>query len=461
MKRLTGTHVYTYSKCPQAVALDLHEDRELRRPPTEVEEFVLRRGRVLEDQLTADLDWAEPTFPDRDFEAGAASTEALLREGVPGVLQGVLLEEDRLGIADLLRREVGESEFGDHHYVVGDIKSSRIGRGDQILQVMFYSRMLARLQGREPEYGYLVLRDGHEERYRYADYVAALDEVESRLLALRESRDGARPAFGYACQSCRWSEVCIPQLEALDDLSLLQGMTRGLRQMLEAGGITTCEAARGMPVELTARRTRLESTLLRRIKRAAEARHAGRPLREKRPAPAGDTEVAIVHMLRDAFAERVHYFGILYPATPDGEVFEALPPSPDAELPALLELVDRLPARTPLWHYGEAFPRWYEDAGWRRRESSELEAQFVDMARRLRGAAVYPGPVFGMHSHVAMALGVDPHRAGEAGGVGLWVGEADAASRLSEKGRSDLRDLAALKAAMIDGGEVEGDGPDT
>ena len=142
------------------MALDFHGDRELkRRTPTEVEEFVLRRGRDLEDRMTADMGWPTPSFPERDFEAGATATLELLRDGCAMACCRVSCSK-RSGwaIPDLLRREDGDSDLGGHHYVVGDIKSSAAARGDQILQVMFYSRLLrASCKGRAPDYAYLVL----------------------------------------------------------------------------------------------------------------------------------------------------------------------------------------------------------------------------------------------------------------------------------------------------------------
>lgn len=450
MKRVTGTHVYTYLKCARAVGLDFHGDPSARRPPTEVEEFALQRGRDLEARLTADLGYETPVYPERDFAAGAAATLELLRLGVPGVLQGVLLEDGKLGIADVLRREAGASAFGAHHYVVGDIKSSRAARGDQILQVMFYARLLGRLQERAPEYAYLVLRDGHEERFACADYAPVLDEVQAKIAALQDPANLPLPFLNFACGSCRWSPVCLPELERNDDLSLVQGMTRGLRQMLHGAGITTTRALREMAVDATARRTRLEVALLRRLRRAAEARALGRPLAERLP-PIAPEERAVVHLLADPFAGRVHWFGVMYPARAGGALHDAVPASREDELPAFLSLIRRIPGEASIWHYGEALPHWYEDVAWSRRAEIDLEPRLVDLAHRLRGAAVYPGPVFGLGSHVRYALGADPDRAGVAAGVAMWIGQPDAAARLRAKGRSDLGDLAALITTVVEG----------
>ncbi len=449
--RVTGTHVYSYSKCPHAVTLDFHEDRARRRPPTEIEEFVLRRGRELEEVLTADLGYTEPRYPDRDFEAGAAATLELMRAGAPGLLQAVLLGENALGIADLLRIEAGESMLGPHHYVVGDIKSSRRARGDQVLQVMFYSRLLAVVQGRAPAYGYLVLRNGNEERFACSDYDTVLDDLLKQIQASRLEPSRTRPFYGPACRSCRWSDVCVPALQAADDLSLLQGMTRGLRTTLETAGLRTCESLHGLrSVESVSRRTHIESAALRRLRGAATARAAGRPTLEPSATQVRPEDIAVLHLLGDPFADRVHWIGLRHPATPTGTLLSARPAQRADELASLHRLLEQLPARTPLWHYGSSARRWIEEISWRQREGRAIERRLVDLRPRLRGIASCPTPVFGLDDHVRALLERDPHRAGDAAAVGLWVDRGDAALHLARKGESDLDDLCALVALLAD-----------
>src|SRR5262249_49195138 len=138
MRRITGTHVYSYVKCPRLAALDLHLPRTERRPPTEWEEFSAQRGRDFETHYVQRLPVAQPSYPERDFDAGAAATLVLLRDGVEWIHQAVLATSDRLGLPDLLRRVPGASALGEHHYEVLDVKTSGRSRGEQILQVVFY-----------------------------------------------------------------------------------------------------------------------------------------------------------------------------------------------------------------------------------------------------------------------------------------------------------------------------------
>ncbi|MCA8958151.1 MAG: TM0106 family RecB-like putative nuclease [Planctomycetes bacterium] len=456
--RITGTHVYTLLRCPHATALDLHEDRAKRRPVTEVEEFVRQRGRTWEAEVVEALGYVEPDYPRGAWDEGASRTAALLRDGVVGVSQGVLLGERRLGIPDLLRREDGESAFGAFHYVVGDIKSSGRPRSDQLLQVAFYSRLLAALQQRAPEYGYLILKDGSEHRFALAEFDAVLEEVEERVVELMEDRSASAPFFGSGCAKCHWSELCRTELEAGDDLSLLQGMTRGLRTMLQRAGFDTCAALRTMVVERAARHTHLEPTLLRRLKQAAEARAAGRPLPQRRSVQLDLRGAAVVHHLYDPFRERMLYFGARYPAGDEGAFFGVRPATARDELRCFLQLVGELPPRVPLLHYGEALPRWFAEAV--RDEHAvpagapALEARFVDLGRRLRGAAVYPGPVFGLGDHVRYALDADPERAGAGDAAAMWAERPDGGHWLEAKCRADLEDLGRLLLEVCAAAEV-------
>ena len=68
MKRITGTHVYSYAKCPRLAALDLSQRRDQRREPTPWEQFAIQRGRDFEAELVAKLGVVAPSYPERDFD---------------------------------------------------------------------------------------------------------------------------------------------------------------------------------------------------------------------------------------------------------------------------------------------------------------------------------------------------------------------------------------------------------
>ncbi len=450
MRRITGTHVYSFVKCPHLAALDLHLPRSERRPAHRWEEFAARRGRAFEDVYVAGLDAVAPSYPERDFEAGAAATLALLREGAPLIHQAVLGDEDRLGLPDLLRKVDGESALGDHHYEVLDVKTSGRTRADQILQVVFYAQLLDGVQGRLPTHGGIILKDGREERFEVRDYVAACDEVVRELRRMRASSEGSRPFLQLGCSSCYHDQRCLPVLEARGDLSLVQGMSHGARAILEGAGCATVEDLATFHPDNARARGNLDSTLVRRLRRGAQARLMGQPVVDARPVVDQLDRAAILHVLADPFADRVLAFGSLFPATSDGAFRYAIPTSREDEWRAFRELTAPLPARTPLLHFGQGLRRWHEEHAFSSEADPAIEGRLVDLQKRLRSAAVYPAPVALLQDFVLHGLGRDPHRSGHASEVAMWIDEADAEQRLAAKLQSDLVDMADLKAAILD-----------
>ncbi|HEB52179.1 MAG TPA: TM0106 family RecB-like putative nuclease [bacterium] len=449
-RRITGTHVYSFAKCAHLAALDLHLPRSERRAPHPWEEFAAKRGRDFEDDYVAKLDAVQPEYPERDFEAGAAATRELLARGVELVHQAVLHRDDRLGLPDLLRRREGRSDLGEHHYEVLDVKTSGQTRGDQILQVVFYTQLLAELQGRMPAEGAIILKDGREERFAIADYEAACDEVVAELRRLRDEPGRSRPFLQMACSTCYHDQRCLPQLRERGDLSLVHGMSHGARAILEQSGCTSVEDLATFHPDGPRARGNLDATLVRRLRRSAQVTLLGKPLVEARPRAERLDRAALVHLLTDPYADRVLAFGLLHPASEDGEFSFALPESHSDEWRAFRELTAGLPQRTPLLHFGEALHRWHEQHAFSREADPSLEARFVDLQKRLKAAAIYPAPVALLADFVRHGLGRDPHRAGHVGAAAMWLDEPDAEERLVRKLHSDLLDLAALKREILD-----------
>ncbi len=450
MRRITGTHVYSYVKCQHLAALDLHLPRSERRPPHPWEEFAAQRGRDFEARYVQQLPIVAPQYPERDFEAGATATRELLTAGAPWIHQGVLMDDDRLGLPDLLRRLEGSSALGDHHYEVLDVKSSGRSRGEQILQVVFYTSLLAVVQQRMPTHGALILKDGREERFLLADYQAAFDQVQAGLRRLRGDLAASRPFLQPGCQGCYHDRRCLAAMEATSDLSLVAGMSHGARAILETAGCKTIGDLATFHAEGARARGNLDAALLRRLRRAAQAFLLGKPIVEARPRAERFGNAALVHMLTDPFADRVLAFGVLHPATAAGTFTFALPAAAADEWGALKQLLATLPRGVPLLHYGEALPRWCEVHAFAREADPTFEARFVDIGKRLKAAATWPRAVFGLGDLVHFGLGVDPLRAGHAGAAAMWTTLPDAAARLQAKLHSDLVDLAALHAAILE-----------
>jgi hypothetical protein len=120
------------------------------------------------------------------------------------------------------------------------------------------------------------------------------------------------------------------------------------------------------------------------------------------------------------------------------------------EWEALQRLLDKLPGRAHLLHFGSALPLWYEEQAFRREAGVGLAGRFVELGRRLRSAAVFPAPVFGLADFVQHGLRRDPFRAGHPGLAAAWAREPGGEQKLLAKLAADLEDLAALKRVFLD-----------
>jgi hypothetical protein len=236
----------------------------------------------------------------------------------------------------------------------------------------------------------------------------------------------------------------------VQDLSLVQGMTVGARATLEAVGCRTVADLAAFAGEGSRARGHLDATLLRRLRRGAQAVLLGRPLVEPRPRAAPFDPAWLVHLLGDPFADRVLAFGVRAGSAPAARCAFAVPASRDDEWPALHRLLGELPPGAQLAHFGRALPLWYEEQAFRREAGVGLAGRFVELGRRLRSAAVFPAPVFGLADFVQHGLQRDPLRAGHAGAAAAWAREPGGAQKLLAKLAADLEDLAALKRMFLD-----------
>ncbi len=149
--------------------------------------------------------------------------------------------------------------------------------------MVFYAQLLAEVQGRLPEHGAIILKDGREERFLIADYAAAGNEVVAALRRLREDPAGARPFLQMGCSGCYHDQRCLPELHKAQDLSLVQGMSHGAQAILESVGCRTVADLATFHPDHARQRGNLDATLLRRLRRAAHAHLLGKPIVEARP----------------------------------------------------------------------------------------------------------------------------------------------------------------------------------
>jgi predicted RecB family nuclease len=235
-------HLYDFAECEHRIALDVSLDRELRTPPDAAMELLYRQGQEFERTIVGPLGFPAVTVEQGNWDRAFAQTVALMRDGVAGIDQGVLIDGARLARPDLLERVAGASELGEFHYVPGDVKSARAARSDAAFQVGFAALLLERVQGRRPDTGFLILGDGRRETLDLESIRFTIEDAVARAEDIARGEVTTTPFFSSKCARCRWRGECLPKLEQARDLSFVHGMTRARRRALSRHGVTSIDA---------------------------------------------------------------------------------------------------------------------------------------------------------------------------------------------------------------------------
>jgi len=244
-KRISATDLHTLTRCDRIVYLDHNGDPDKRAPQTDYQKWLIEQGLQHESRVVSDFATQQPTYKYDNLEIGYEITLEFMREGVPYIYQGVLMDDDMVGIPDLMERVEGKSRWGDYHYRPLDIKlASTLNEGYR-LQVMSYMALLEAIQEVRPTGG-LLLRLPPDERtddlYYHEEPVDFDDELYARQLAqVRDLANGSepRPFYSSTCNECAWREICIPMVESRQDASLIPGLRRDVWSVLHQRGLKT------------------------------------------------------------------------------------------------------------------------------------------------------------------------------------------------------------------------------
>lgn len=167
------------------------------------------------------------------------------------------------GRADFLIRVKKPSALGPFSYEVVETKLARSTKARAIIQLCFYSDMLAAIQGVLPDNMHVVLGGGAKpETFFLRRYLAFFHRVKRDFVAAQQAAAGTaayQKAAGTAayrtypepvehCRICDWATVCDAQWRRDDHLSLVANITRNQREALIAHGAETMAALGHLPV---------------------------------------------------------------------------------------------------------------------------------------------------------------------------------------------------------------------
>jgi predicted RecB family nuclease len=457
-------HLYDFAECEHRVALDATLDREHRTSPDEAMELLFEHGQRFEREVVEPLGYPPVEVLDGNWDGAYAHTLALMREGVAGIDQGVLLEGARLARPDLLERVSGRSALGEYHYIPGDVKSALTTRSDAVFQVGFAALLLERAQGLRPARGFLILGDGRREELDLDEIRCTIEDAVARTEDVAQGTTATSPFFTSACARCRWRGTCLPRLEQVRDLSFVHGVTRARRRVLLRNGVTTIDdLARADSSALAA--VGVPSEGLDRMRSQARALLDGRAQRHGSPAlPRGVKREFYLRIETDPL-DRGEPFSIAWgEAAPRGPIElqrVAIVSTREERGVALCELMDAAESAAgrhePIYTFGSgtavAFEALSDGLTIEPARSGDLAGRFVDLAPWVRRAAVLPVFLYRFDEVAAVARNLPRPSPGHAedalfvlhAGRSASSDPADVLSRMEEAGRDALQSLCAIR----------------
>ncbi|RJQ19785.1 TM0106 family RecB-like putative nuclease [Candidatus Woesearchaeota archaeon] len=238
-KFITGSTVGRYVTSPFLVWCDFFAPKDAKDPPSAYLHVLFERGiahekKVLDEQFGDALKIDAPSF-----EEGFRKVLELCGQGAKVLTQApfFFVPEQIEGIFDVLERREGKrSIFGDHYYIVKEIKSAKNMKREYILQAAFYNYLLGKVQGVTPEVFFLIDREGKEHSYEYSQFEAELKNILDDIHAIARGKDVSPTA-----KACKWpwESYCIKRAVDADDVSILPSVGASAKEKLNAQGIFT------------------------------------------------------------------------------------------------------------------------------------------------------------------------------------------------------------------------------
>lgn len=286
--RLSATDVSNHLACRHVTTLDLQVTRGEKRAPDWAAPHLAVIRELGKQHETAYLDYlvqhkrmAVVNLADiKDETLLIEKTLRLMEQGAEVIAQGALADGNWFGRPDVLRRVATPGGKWDWSYEVADTKLTPDTKAGTILQLSLYSDLLEQVQGRGPEWMWVIppAQNFAGEPYRVADYAAYFRYVKSRLqrVAQNGDADGTYPEPVPHCDVCRWFRECEAQRRGDDHLSLVAGIRRQQRNQLEEWETETMAKLAVLPIPLKVRPEHGSREAIERAREQARVQVQGR-----------------------------------------------------------------------------------------------------------------------------------------------------------------------------------------
>ena len=244
--KLTGEHFYKFFQCPHWIWYDLYEDKQKMGKTPALMEMIHQDG-LQHERSVVEKRHVEKKFEEikpelfKDLDEAFLATLELMKQG-KNIYHGVLMTEHWVGIPDLLEARPVErgmkSAFGDHYYVVYDIKSTQEIKDEHKFQLAFYSLILERIQGILPREAYIINTAGAEQGFIVDDFLDYFHLTRERIERVLEG-EKPPPFLKSSCKQSPWYSLCLEDTKNCDDVSLVHRLSQNDQRRLYELGIHT------------------------------------------------------------------------------------------------------------------------------------------------------------------------------------------------------------------------------
>lgn len=206
------------------------------------------------------------------WEDAVAETVRALHEGVDAIYQATFLDGAEGGRSDFLIKANVPSALGRWSYEVVETKLARSTKATALVQLCFYSELLARIQGVEPQWMHVVLGGAaNQERFQVQRYIAYFRKVRSEFEQSWKLDLKTYPEPTQHCEVCSWFPVCNDRRRADDHLSFVAGISRNQRKVLAARGVSTVASLARLTVPPQPKIEQIGDAALLRIREQARS----------------------------------------------------------------------------------------------------------------------------------------------------------------------------------------------
>ena len=235
---LSVTELINFYRCQRLLFLNKFGDKTLQTAPSDFLRRLWKVGRNYESTVVDFFKYEKPKYKVGDYDTGLKATHELMKKGVELIYQGVLRNDELVGIPDFLIKAKGYSNLGDYYYYPVDIKGASTAKERYLFQLACYSYLLGELQEFTPFYGGLLLLDLDLQIKLFPGLMKQVVNGINESTKVLNNRESIPPLFiDSNCQTCQWYNLCLPEANKNEDLSLVSGVNRRIKAAMEKIGL--------------------------------------------------------------------------------------------------------------------------------------------------------------------------------------------------------------------------------